>query len=208
MAVGRRVAVVASIAAAIAAAPAAKAATRPPPASIVHSFSGSCEISGPISPNPGITVVPRPGSRFSFHGSGSCVGLLDKRTRERTLSARIDFVDVTTLFDTCELGPDFDLHGVLTIAPPHGRPARIRITLNLARLAVVGPFQIRGAGGGVARGIAQFSPDDAQAAITQCAGADGGITMAKLSASLPSSRLPKRRCRVRTRTRRVSSSGP
>src|SRR3954454_8679959 len=165
----------------------AGAAPRHHPATDPHTFSGSCDIAGPISPMPGITVVPKQGARFSFHGSGKCVGLLDARRRERTMDAAIDFIDVTTLFDTCELGPDFNLHGVLTISPPRGPAAQIPIVLNLARLAVIGPFVVKGESGGQGSGTARFAPDDMQAAVTQCGGADGGVTAATLSASFTTS---------------------
>ena len=148
-----------------------------------HSFSGSCDISGPIAPDPGITAVPRPGARFSFHGTGHCLGRLDGRPK-RTMKVRLDFVDVKTLFDTCELGPDFGLRGPLTMRRRPGRWVRFPITLDLARLAIAGPLALRAAGGGLAVGLAQFTPADPRQALFQCGGAGGGLTDARLTASM------------------------
>jgi hypothetical protein len=130
-------------------------------------FSGSCTISGPISPQPPITLIPRLGARFSFAGIGTCAGA----------PASLTFTNVTTLFDTCEIGPDFGLPGTLGIGP-----ARYAITVNLARLALVGPLLVTTAGGGAAVGLAQFSPaGDPVTALRSCAGS--GIAAATLSAT-------------------------
>lgn len=151
------------------------AAAKPAP----RSFAGQCDLAGPITPMPGITVIPRPGSRFSFHGSGKC-----QPASGAARPATLDFRDVATVFDTCELGPDFDLHGILEIAGGRGRPLRLPITLDLARLALAGPFELRAARGGLAVGVAQFAPSgDPQQALMQCAGANGGLTAASLSAT-------------------------
>ena len=139
-----------------------------PAAAHAASFSGSCKFSGPITPMPPITIVPHPGANFSYHGTGTC---------SRGVPIAVSFTNVATLFDTCELGPDFNLHGVATIGH-----ARFQITINLARLALVGPFALTTSGGGDALGIAQFQPAGSPvAALQQCAAA--GIASATLSAS-------------------------
>jgi hypothetical protein len=97
-----------------------------------------------------------------------------------TAPITVAFRDVATLFDTCELGPDFNLHGSLTINLRR-QAHRFAITVNLARLALVGPFLLTTAGGGRALGVAQFQPSDAAAAPQQCA--SGGISSASLVAS-------------------------
>jgi hypothetical protein len=129
-------------------------------------FSGSCRVAGPIAPQPPITAIPRLGSRFSFAGTGWC----------GAEPATLTFTNVTTLFDTCELGPDFGLHGTLGIGG-----ARYAITVNLARLALAGPLIVTTTGGGLAVGVAQFSPGDPATALRSCAGA--GIASATLSAT-------------------------
>jgi hypothetical protein len=129
-------------------------------------FSGSCRIGGPISPQPPITAFPRLGARFSFSGTGTC----------GPAPASLTFTNVTTLFDTCELGPDFGLRGTLRIGA-----ARFAITVNLARLALAGPLLVTTARGGVAVGLAQFAPTgDPATALRSCAGA--GIAAATLTA--------------------------
>jgi len=158
---------------------AAPAAAKPTP----RTFSGQCDLAGPITPKPGITVIPVPGARFSFHGTGRC-----QPQSGPSRPATLDFVNVTTLFDTCELGPDFDLHGLLTISRERkGRGpflSRFPITVDLARLALAGPFELRAARGGLAVGVAQFAPAGApQQALAQCGGADGGLTAATLTAT-------------------------
>ncbi len=127
------------------------------------SFSGSCQFSGPITPMPPITAVPKPGAHFSYRGSGTCAG---------GAPITVTFTDVATLFDTCELGPDFNLHGSATI----GR-LRLAITINLARLALAGPFWLTAAGGGQAIGLAQFGASSPQQCVSP------GIASATLSAT-------------------------
>jgi hypothetical protein len=130
-------------------------------------FAGECRISGPISPQPPITLIPRLGARFSFAGGGKCGGV----------PATLTFTNVTTLFDTCELGPDFGLHGTLGIGA-----ARFAITVNLARLVLVGPLLVTTPGGGLALGVAQLSPTgDPVTELRNCAGS--GIAAATLSAT-------------------------
>src|SRR5437763_10965235 len=65
-------------------------------------FSGACEFAGPIAPTPPITVVPQTGAHFSYRGSGTCKGTIAG-------PITVTFTDVSTVFDTCELGPDLDL---------------------------------------------------------------------------------------------------
>ena len=142
-------------------------------------FNGNCQISGPISPHPPITIFPVPGSGFSYHGSGTCGGHINAAS-VASAPATITFTNVSTLFDTCELGPDFNLHGLLKIAAGGGTD-RFPIVINLARLALVGPFLLTTPGGGLAAGIAQFTPAHTATAIQECAGS--GIAKASLSAS-------------------------
>jgi hypothetical protein len=129
-------------------------------------FSGQCRLAGPIAPRPPITAIPRLGAHFSFAGTGTC----------GPAAATLTFTNVTTLFDTCELGPDFGLRGMLRIGG-----ARFAITVNLARLALAGPLLVTTNGGGVALGLAQFAPGDPATALRSCAGA--GIADATLSAT-------------------------
>lgn len=142
-------------------------------------FAGSCQFAGPISPGRPITVLPVPGAHFSYRGLGTCSGTLDQ-TAVAAAPITVTFTNASTLFDTCELGPDFGLHGVGTISS--GRALdRFDITVDLARLAVVGPFVLRTAQAGLAAGIAQFVPADLQASLSQCAGP--GLDSASLSAN-------------------------
>jgi hypothetical protein len=106
-------------------------------------FSGSCQISGPIVPGRPITLIPVPEAHFSFSGSGTCSG---------GLPITVTLNNVGTLFDTCELGPDFGLQGLARIGSQN-----LNITINLARIAVAGPFLLTTPGGGLALGIAQFA---------------------------------------------------
>lgn len=106
-------------------------------------FSGSCQFSGPITPVPAITLIPLPGPHFSYEGTGTCTG---------GLPITVTFKNVATLFDTCELGPDFGLHGLATIGGQN-----LHITVNLARLAIAGPFVLTTPHHGLALGIAQFT---------------------------------------------------
>src|ERR1700694_6031061 len=77
-------------------------------------FEGHCNLAGPIMPTPPITVVPVPNPHFSFQGTGACDGKLGGDPVSAA-PATIAFKDVTTSFDTCELGPDLGLHGILVI---------------------------------------------------------------------------------------------
>jgi hypothetical protein len=129
-------------------------------------FSGGCKLSGPITPLPPITLVPRPNPHFDYAGSGVCGG------RPATLT----FVRASTLFDTCELGPDFPLHGVLAIGA-----SRFAVSIDLVRVALAGPFVVTTRGGGLGVGVASFNPGNQTAAIEHCLGA--GVGSASLSAS-------------------------
>ena len=126
-------------------------------------FSGSCRVSGPIVPGRPITLLPVPEAHFSFSGSGTCSG---------GLPITVALKNVGTLFDTCELGPDFGLQGVATIGSQN-----LNITINLARIAVAGPFLLTTPGGGLALGFAQF----AAANPTDCI--SPGVSTATLTAS-------------------------
>jgi hypothetical protein len=128
---------------------------------------------------PPITVVPKPGAHFSYAGSGGCRGTLGGHAVDSAPIA-VTFTNVSTLFDTCELGPDFGLRGVAVIGSGQGR-GRFGITVNLARLAVAGPFLLTTADGGKALGVAQFQPQNQAAAPEQCL--SGGIATATLQAS-------------------------
>jgi hypothetical protein len=171
-----RTAALCCVAVAVASAGAANAAAA---VTAPSTFAGSCQFSGPITPKPGITVVPLPGPHFSYSGAGTCDGTLDAAP-VTAAPLTVTFNDVATLFDTCELGPDFDLHGLMTIAPP-GRRVLFEITVNLARLALAGPFALTTGGGGLGAGIAQFNPADAASAPQQCA--TTGVSAASLTAS-------------------------
>jgi hypothetical protein len=140
-------------------------------------FSGACQFAGPITPNPPITVAPQSGAHFSYRGSGTCKGTI-------TGPITVTFTNVSTLFDTCELGPDIDLHGAATIGSGPRR-AGFKITINLARLAVTGPFALTTTGGGRAAGVAQFQPVNESTAPQQCI--SGGINSASLAASFQTS---------------------
>lgn len=130
-------------------------------------FSGRCHLSGPITPLPPITVVPRRGSHFDFSGTGACGGQ----------SATLSFVNASTLFDTCELGPDLPLTGTLTIGSD-----RYTVTIDLLRLALAGPFVITTRGDGLGAGVATFTPAGNQlTAVEDCLGA--GVAHASLTAS-------------------------
>jgi hypothetical protein len=127
-------------------------------------FSGSCRFSGPISPMPPITLLPVPGAHFSYSGSGTCSG---------GVPITVTFTNVATLFDTCELGPDLGLHGLATIGTQ-----QLHITINLARLAVAGPFALSTQHQGLALGVAEF----ATANPTDCLAP--GVGAATLTANL------------------------
>jgi hypothetical protein len=163
------VALTVGIAVTCALAPGASAATR--------TFSGSCTFSGPITPTPPITAVPHPGAHFSYLGTGKCKGKLDGAAVTGA-PLTITFVNVATLFDTCELGPDFNLHGEATVGTGASRD-RFAIVINLARLALAGPFALNTAGGGLALGVATFQPPSTAGAIQACSA--GGVDTATLS---------------------------
>jgi hypothetical protein len=148
-------------------------------ADAAQTLSGSCQFSGSIQPNPPITVVPKPGAHFSYRGSGTCSGAFDGAAA-MALPVTVTFTNVATAFDTCEFGPDFNLPGTLAVSSG-GISAYFAITINLARLALAGPFVLTTPGGGQAVGTAQFTPPDPAQAIGQCAGV--GIGTATLSAS-------------------------
>jgi hypothetical protein len=160
--------------------PAAAAAARHAPVRVTAArFSGSCHFSGPISPSPPITLVPVAGPHFSDTGTGACTGSLDGG-RRRTSALSVSFRHVATLFDTCELGPDVDLPGTMTLRLGRTR-ASFAITVDLVRLALAGPFLLTTPGGGRGAGVAQFIPANAATAVQLCA--TTGIKTATLSAS-------------------------
>lgn len=136
------------------------------PAASASTFSGSCKFSGTITPEPPITVLPRPGPHFEYAGSGVCGG------RPATLT----FAHASTPFDTCELGPDFPLHGAIVIGA-----ARFAVTVDLARLALLGPLLVTTSGGGLAVGAASFNPGNQLAAVENCLGP--GVGTASLAAN-------------------------
>ena len=136
-------------------------------------FSGNCSFSGPLTiPRP-ITIVPVVPAHFSFQGTGACSGTLGGAAVSSS-PLTLSFTNATTLFDTCELGPDFPLSGTMTIGS-----VRFGATVDLLRLALAGPFALSTPGGGLAAGLAQFSPASAAAALTQCVST--GVTQASLS---------------------------
>jgi hypothetical protein len=163
----RLLVVSAAMVGALALAPGASAATA--------TLSGNCQFSGPITPQPPITLVPKTGSHFSYHATGSCSGTLDGAA-VTSAPVTVAFDNVSTLFDTCELGPDFNLHGTLKAGSD-----TFGIVINLPRIALVGPFLLTTNGGGLAIGGATFSPPDALAALQQCAGS--GVSTATLAAN-------------------------
>jgi hypothetical protein len=91
---------------------------------------------------------------------------------------------VQTAFDTCELGPDFNLHGTLAVQSG-GTTTDFPVTINLLRLALFGPFTLTTPGGGRAAGTAQFTPAKAATAILQCGST--GIATATLAGSFTTS---------------------
>jgi hypothetical protein len=142
-------------------------------------FNGSCNFSGPITPGRPITLLPVLGSEFSYAGSGVCSGMLDGAAVQ-SAPIIVSFRHVSTLFDTCELGPDFGLHGTVRIgSAPHAD--KFRVVVDLARVALVGPFAISTRGGGLGVGLAQFSPPDVSTAIQQCV--SPGLAKASLAAN-------------------------
>jgi hypothetical protein len=157
-----------------AAAFAAPAFAAPAPAAApAQTLAGSCSFTGPITPNPPITVIPKPGAHFSYAGTGTCDGTFDGAAVSAA-PITVTFTNVATAFDTCELGPDFNLPGTLGVTVG-STSARFPITINLARLALFGPFTLTTPGGGRAAGTAQFEPANALQAVIQC-GASGIAT--------------------------------
>jgi hypothetical protein len=142
-------------------------------------LSGSCSFTGPITPQPPITLIPKPGAHFSYAGTGRCDGAFDGRAAH-ALPITLTFTNVATAFDTCELGPDFNLTGTLAVGS-----SDFPITINLARLALFGPFTLTTPGGGRASGTATFAPANPAGAILQCAST--GIATATLSGSFTTS---------------------
>ena len=144
------------------------------------SFSGTCQFGGPLTiPRP-ITIIPVLGAHFSYAGTGTCNGKLDGAATP-TAAITVTFDNASTLFDTCELGPDFPLSGVATIAAG-GATAAFDVTVYLVRVALAGPFTLTTPQRGLAAGVASFMPADAAAAVQQCAVA--GVATATLSATL------------------------
>jgi hypothetical protein len=142
---------------------AAGALAVPAAAHAAPGFSGSCQFSGPITPGRPITLLPVLGAHFSYSGSGTCSG---------GVPISVSIPNGSTLFDTCELGPDFGLHGLATI----GTQAH-HVTVNLARVAVAGPFVLSTPHHGLALGIAQFSTANPADCLTP------GVSAATLSAN-------------------------
>jgi len=99
----------------------------------------------------------------------------------------VTFDNVSTLFDTCQLGPDFNLDGDVRIASGHPQTNTFDVTVNLARLALAGPFLLTTPGGGLALGVAQFTPGDPAAAVQQClsTGVDAASLSGTFSTLLP-----------------------
>lgn len=120
-------------------------------------------------------MAPVPGAHFSFRGGGQCDGALDGGA-VTAIAARLEFVDAQTLFDTCELGPDFNLRGTLSIGS-----SRFELTVDLVRLALTGPFRLTTSGGGLVLGTAQFLPAQSSTAVQQCLGS--GLLDASLAAT-------------------------
>jgi hypothetical protein len=155
-----------------------------PAAADSATFSGGCQFAGPIFPGRPITIFPVPGAHFSYTGAGVCNGKLDA-SKIAAAPITVTFTNVSTLFDTCELGPDFNLHGLATISAG-GRVDSFAITVDLARLALVGPFLLTTPGGGLAIGLAQFTPANLAGALTQCV--SPGVATASLSARFNTAR--------------------
>jgi hypothetical protein len=158
---------------------AAGAHTRAPAASPTRKLAGTCQFTGPIRPNPPITVVPKPGPHFSYRGTGTCTGTLDGAAIQKA-PITVTFTNVGTAFDTCELGPDFNLTGAMSLRAGR-RTIDFTITIDLARLALAGPFELTTAQAGQAFGTATFQPPNPATAVTQCGGS--GVPEATLAAN-------------------------
>jgi hypothetical protein len=144
-----------------------------------RTLAGSCSFSGPITPKPPITIVPKPGEHFDYAGTGSCDGTFAGGSVQK-LPITVTVTNVETAFDTCELGPDFNLHGILAVEQG-AVTTDFPITINLARLALFGPLTLTTPGGGSAFGTAQFEPANAVQAIQQCVST--GVATATLAGS-------------------------
>lgn len=145
-------------------------------------FSGSCTFSGPIVPKPGITILPHAKGGFDLHATGNCSGSFNGTS---TLSSPVslDFTDTPTFLDTCELGPDLELEGNMTMVDTTGRTLTTTFSLDMLRAALLAPFRLASVQGGSALGIAQFVPDSPADAVTLCAPTAAGITHATLKGS-------------------------
>lgn len=158
------------------------AAATPASAAGARTFEGTCEVTGPIVPDPAVNLLPRPGARASYRGSGTCDGRLDSREPRRWKTrVRVDHADL--LFDTCELGPDIGIPATLLIRVRRKRTAEFPLTLDMVRVATAAPLIVRGPHDGVALGRAQLIPADQAAAIADCADPAGGLADAQLAAS-------------------------
>jgi hypothetical protein len=150
-----------------------------PASARTSTFSGKCDIAGPIAPHPPITVVPKPGPHFDYAGTGTCTGT--RNGAAGTLPAKVRIRNGSTLFDTCELGPDFNLHADLILGPRHHR-SHYAVTVQLARVAVIGPLTVTTDGGGRAFGTGRFSTTDSPALC-----ASTGVVHAALEVSFTTS---------------------
>ena len=142
-------------------------------------FEGRCQVSGPIAPERPITLIPVIPARFSYAGAGTCTGKLNG-AQVNAAPFRLRFRNVTTLFDTCELGPDINLPGTALIGGEN-TVGEFNVVVHLVRVALIGPFLVTTKDGGLGLGLAQFVPENAAAAIAQCLGP--GLTRASLNAS-------------------------
>lgn len=147
-----------------------------------RSFEGTCDVAGPIVPDPPVNLVPRLGARASYDGRGTCEGSLDGGPA-KSRPVRVRVKDADLLFDTCELGPDLGIPATLRIRDRRRRFAEFQVTLDLVRIVTTGPFVLRGPHEGLAAGVARLVPADQAAAIADCADPNGGLADAQLEAS-------------------------
>ena len=203
--------------AALATATPATASVAPATATVTQSpatLSGSCSFSGPITPKPPITAVPKPGPHFDYAGKGTCDGTFDGVTVAKA-PITVIFKNAGTLFDTCELGPDVDLNGTLTIISGK-RKANFAITIDMARAAVAGPFALTTQPSGRAAGTATFTPPSTTGSLSQCAGSGVGTatlagsfhTLQDLNGTNVPPPRPRRRARPRHHSRHRRPSHP
>jgi hypothetical protein len=150
------------------------------------SFSGSCYFSGPIVPKPGITILPHDGAVFDYHATGTCSGSFDG-TSAVSAPLSIDFTNTKTFLDTCEVGPDLELEGNMTMVDTTGRTLVTTFSLDMLRAALIAPFRIASTQGGSGLGVAQFMPDNAAAALTDCSPTAAGISHATLKGNYATS---------------------